>query len=110
MNSYQKNTREKNPRYLRWLRTQPCWVCGVLANSNIDVVGAHQNVTGGKMGGKSHDFFALPECTTCHHEEHNHIWKLKKYVENKMPYSVRVNWDDLINKIIKVHIWRYLTR
>ena len=97
MNSYQKNTREKNPRYLRWLRTQPCWICGACANDNMDVVGAHQSLGYGKMGGKSHDFFALPECTTCHHIEHN-------------PSNNQSNCAGDVEGAIREHIWRFLNK
>lgn len=118
MKSYPKIKRQKSPDYLLWLRIQPCWICGTSANTNMDVVGAHQNITGGKMGGKSHDFFALPECTACHHLEHNpepNYNIIDKFIVNQNYISAHTpmqteEWDEIIECVIKEYIWRFLTQ
>jgi hypothetical protein len=57
---YQPSKPQKDPAYLRWLRTRPCCVCG----TEIYVCAAH---TGGKgLSQKSGDHKAVPLCESCH--------------------------------------------
>ena len=106
MTSYQKIPQQKSETYKLWLRTQPCWICGTFANTNIDVVPAHQNLGYGKMGGKSHDMLALPECTACHFTEHNDPEKYKELLS----HLDGLDRDAAKKSIILMHIWRFLTQ
>ena len=58
----------RDPKYLLWLRTQRCVLCGRYASPTHDVVPMHK---GGGMGIKGSDHDALPGCTKCHAWEHN---------------------------------------
>ena len=69
----------KNPKYLLWLRTQPCVVCKQYANDNMDVVPAHKH--GGGVAMKTDDTLALPLCKAHHtdddisdHKDHALLW------------------------------------
>jgi hypothetical protein len=59
-NYYQPSRPQKDPGYLRWLRTRPCCVCG----TETYVCAAH---TGGKgLSQKNDDHKAVPLCESCH--------------------------------------------
>ncbi|MCP4569065.1 MAG: DUF968 domain-containing protein [FCB group bacterium] len=63
----------RNPRYLKWLRTQPCAACGAMRSDNMDIVAAHQRDLPGHGGGtgiKPHDTYCLPLCDACHKLSH----------------------------------------
>ena len=51
--------------YLRWVRRQPCCVCGKFAPSD-----AHHR-TGAGMGIKAHDHETMPLCRTHHRQLHD---------------------------------------
>ena len=65
-----KPSKIRLPKYLKWLRTQPCAMCGKKANEYLDIVPAHQRFDGGSVAQKTHDTFCIPLCTHCHNEEH----------------------------------------
>jgi hypothetical protein len=69
----QKQPRERDENYLRYLRTQPCCVC----HDNISTEPHHLRVasinhdkreTGG--GERASDKWALPLCSQCHRDCH----------------------------------------
>jgi hypothetical protein len=51
---------QRNPRYLAWIRTQPCCVCG----STRDIEASHTGPRG--IGQKSPDSSAIPLCAKHH--------------------------------------------
>jgi hypothetical protein len=70
----QRQPRKKDPRYLAWLRTMPCLLCG----DNVSVEACHvrkadlardKRQTG--AGEKPDDRWALPMCGTHHRYSHH---------------------------------------
>lgn len=55
------------PKYLAWLRKQPCAICGRHGPSQACHV---RRGTDGGMGIKPSDNFAFPMCIYCHNEQH----------------------------------------
>lgn len=82
----QRDPRQKNGAYLSALRTAPCLFCAIAARVQVARTEAAHVKTGYPEAGrgwrhfgvqeKSHDWRALPSCTTCHREgrdaQHNH--------------------------------------
>ena len=68
MQSYPKPKIYRSARYLDWLKTQPCVVCG-----KPNTVGHHIRKVqwGSGTGIKSHDLCSLPLCDYCHPSEHS---------------------------------------
>jgi len=62
-----KPVTDKDPKYLAWIRKQPCTKgCGRTAQAH------HQGGQGRKgTSGKVSDYFALPLCHVCHDEHNN---------------------------------------
>lgn len=85
--SFWKSKTNRDPKYLKWLRSQACVVC---SNTNTE---AHHTSTGG-MGIKGSDYEAVPVCHTCHMMLHN------QYAKNSY-------WDE---NILKSIIERLLTK
>jgi hypothetical protein len=69
MSLFKKKT-PRSPKYLEWLRSQPCCVCGTVKNEWMDVVPAHQSFEGRGVGIKANDFHCIPLCVECHDIEH----------------------------------------
>ena len=61
---------QRNPRYLAWIRTQPCLVCG----SNRWIEAAHTGPHG--LGQKSPDSSAVPLCAWHHRTGHDSYHRL----------------------------------
>ena len=55
-----KPSTPRNKKYLAWIRTLPCCLCG-----RPQDVQAHHSESGG-MGIKGSDYSALPLCPVCH--------------------------------------------
>jgi hypothetical protein len=51
---------QRNPRYLAWIRTQPCCVCGITRGIEASHTGTHG------LGQKSPDSSAIPLCAKHH--------------------------------------------
>lgn len=62
-----KRIRWENPKFLKWVKTQPCEGCGSPADDPHHLIGWGQ----GGMGTKAHDLFSIPLCRICHTELHN---------------------------------------
>ncbi|MGJ8524123.1 hypothetical protein R84981_002841 [Carnimonas sp. R-84981] len=58
---------KKNPKYLRWVRTQPCCMCGAPADHAHHII-SRGNVSG--MGMKPADVLTVPVCAPHHNEIH----------------------------------------
>lgn len=52
--------------YLRWVKSQPCCICGAIAADAHHLIGYGQ----GGMGTKAHDLFTIPLCRVHHDELH----------------------------------------
>jgi hypothetical protein len=62
-----KTKAARDKKYLAWIRTLPCAVCGKPGPSEA----AHQRILqGGGIGLKPSDYESIPLCTDCHHIEH----------------------------------------
>ncbi|HAT5006070.1 TPA: DUF968 domain-containing protein [Serratia marcescens] len=58
-----KRERWESKTYLRWVKSQPCVICGIQADDAHHIIGHGQ----GGMGTKAHDLFIIPLCR----EEHD---------------------------------------
>lgn len=56
----------RSKRYLSFIRSKPCIVCGSLLHAQA----MHHSFGQGTMGGKPSDLWCLPGCHSCHHLEH----------------------------------------
>lgn len=61
-----KHTRLLVPKYISWVKTQPCVACGKPADDAHHLIGHGQ----GGMGTKAHDFHVIPLCRADHRELH----------------------------------------
>lgn len=62
-----KRSRWENPKFLSWVKTQPCTCCGAPADDAHHLIGWGQ----GGMATKAHDAFTIPLCRKHHTELHN---------------------------------------
>lgn len=69
-----KRIRWTAPRYLEWIKTQPCECCGKPSDDPHHLIGWRQ----GGMATKAHDIFAIPLCRQCHTELHNDPVKFER--------------------------------
>nr|WP_108478952.1 DUF968 domain-containing protein [Providencia alcalifaciens] len=63
---FPKLQRWENVKYLQWLKSQPCCVCGATADDAHHIIGYGQ----GGIGTKAHDLFTIPLCRVHHSELH----------------------------------------
>ncbi|VVT52221.1 Uncharacterized protein, YdfU family [Kosakonia radicincitans] len=61
-----KRSRWENPKFLAWVKTQPCACCGNPADDPHHLIGWGQ----GGTGTKAHDAFTIPLCRQHHDELH----------------------------------------
>ena len=91
MNPQPKNKTDKDPKYLAWIRKQPCVITGKTPCE------AHHTDTGG-MGMKGSDYSALP----LYHTEHKRCHQM----------GARTFWGtmvlDMVNRLIILHLVRYI--
>lgn len=65
---FQKQVTPRDPKYLAYIRTQPCVICG---STDTERIHAHHTSGAGRGTGiKSADYFAVPLCYLHHHEVH----------------------------------------
>jgi len=83
MNPHQKPKTVRDPKYLKWVRKQPCVICQM----TFPRAEAHHTETGG-MGMKGSDYATVPLCRFCH-DVHDRMgketfwvgWNLKSIIE-----------------------------
>lgn len=61
-----KLQRWTNDKYLQWVKSQPCCVCGATSDDAHHLIGHGQ----GGTGTKAHDLFTIPLCRVHHSELH----------------------------------------
>ncbi len=61
-----KFQRWESVKYLQWVKSQPCCVCGATADDGHHIIGYGQ----GGIGTKAHDLFTIPLCRVHHSELH----------------------------------------
>jgi len=90
----QKTKPIRDEKYLAWIRTQPCVVCGA-----GPCQAAHQRLLSGSIGAKPGDYHALPNCQSCHMAEHNKgvltMWNERYWRKFKNKYELREFLDYL---------------
>ncbi len=69
-----KRARWDNPKFLTWVKTQPCECCGSPSDDAHHLIGWGQ----GGMGTKAHDFLVIPLCRQHHTELHNDPVKFER--------------------------------
>ncbi|HBQ68226.1 MAG TPA: hypothetical protein DD781_18105 [Leclercia adecarboxylata] len=69
-----KRDRWDNPKFLAWVKTQPCECCGKPSDDAHHLIGWGQ----GGMGTKAHDFLVIPLCRQHHTELHNDPVKFER--------------------------------
>ncbi len=69
-----KRDRWDNPKFLKWVKTQPCECCGRPSDDPHHLIGWGQ----GGMGTKAHDFLVIPLCRQHHTELHNDPVKFER--------------------------------
>lgn len=70
-----KRHRWVNPRYLQWVKSQPCVCCGARADDPHHIIGHGQ----GGMGTKAHDLLTIPLCRQHHDDLHRDMsrWEIE---------------------------------
>ncbi|HHR6399555.1 TPA: DUF968 domain-containing protein [Providencia alcalifaciens] len=63
---FPKLQRWESVKYLQWVKSQPCCVCGATADDAHHIIGYGQ----GGIGTKAHDLFTIPLCRVDHSELH----------------------------------------
>ena len=79
----------RDPKYRKWLKTQPCIVCGKSGETEAAHIriGAHAG-----KGEKPGDDSCVPLCSACHREQHN----IGEYTF----------WDLYVNLAMMLQAWR----
>ncbi len=74
--------RYQNKKYLDWVRTQPCVICGHEGHDGNQVIAHHAiSIPGLQIGGvgtKAHDTLAMPMHVLCHRRFHDHFPDFKQ--------------------------------
>lgn len=63
---FPKLQRWESVKYLQWVKSQPCCVCGATSDDAHHLIGYGQS----GMGTKAHDLFTIPLCRVHHSELH----------------------------------------
>jgi hypothetical protein len=67
----------RNPKYLEFIRTRPCWFCGRPAEPHHSI--RHwRPISDGGLGRKGSDYLAIPLCRQCHEEVHSGHLKIER--------------------------------
>ena len=98
----QKTKPIRDDKYLAWVRTQPCVVCGA-----GPCQAAHQRLLSGSTGSKPDDYHALPNCSLCHMCEHSKgvvtMWNERYWRKFKDKHELR----DFLDYLCKQFKGRY---
>ena len=60
--SFFKTIKYRDKKYLKWIDTLDCCLCGAPADTHHHIIG----IGDGAMGSKACDLFAFPVCGECH--------------------------------------------
>lgn len=61
-----KLKRWRSEKYLKWIRTLSCKLCGAPGSEAHHLIGVSEGI----MGGKAPDWQAMPLCRSCHNRTH----------------------------------------
>ncbi len=81
-----KRTRWDKPKYLEWVKKQPCECCGRPSDDPHHLIGWGQ----GGMATKAHDIFSIPLCRQHHTELHNDPVKFERKHGSQPAMIIRV--------------------
>ncbi|EKT55481.1 DUF968 domain-containing protein [Providencia sneebia] len=84
-----KPQRWTNDKYLQWVKSQPCCVCGDVADDAHHII--DYGLSG--MGTKPHDFFVIPLCRVDHSELHRDPKEWEKEHGTQIEFFIK-----LVNK------------
>jgi hypothetical protein len=81
----------RNPRYLAWIRTHPCVVCGASRGIEASHTGPHG------LGQKSPDSSAIPLCAKHHRTGNDSYHKLgpRKFSRRFVLFTGWAGWSDM---------------
>lgn len=65
--TFEKEKPWRNKKYLKWVSSQPCYLCGAPADEAHHITGIGNL---GGMGLKAPDQFTIPTCRGCHRKWH----------------------------------------
>jgi 5-methylcytosine-specific restriction endonuclease McrA len=76
MNAIPKQKPFRSKKYLKWVKTLPCCICGLDGCDPHHAIGMKL----GGMGTKAPDDMVMPLCRKCHSDMHNkpQLWYLQK--------------------------------
>lgn len=98
MRSATRKRTGKDPKYLAWLHSQPCFCCEILRHFNFDedippafkdfnrIEAAHLGPRG--LSQKTDDRMAIPLCTWHHREGVNSLHKLGRAFWKEWPFTI----------------------
>ena len=88
-----KRERWESKAYLRWVKSQPCVICGIQADDAHHIIGHGQ----GGMGTKAHDLFTNPLCR----EEHDALHRAPSRWEEEHGTQIEV-WFRFIDHSLSI--------
>src|SRR5260370_4213609 len=102
------NMIERSSRYLAWIRTLECTICGLPPSEYKRIEAAHTKLLGsGGTGLKSSDYSCVPLCTNCHtmrpHAYHKYgteaewaaFWRIKL---DEVVAGLNRQWEAICNR------------
>lgn len=93
-----KENPSRDPKYLAWVRLQPCQICG-----GGPCQAAHQHLLSGGTSSKPDDFHAIPCCPDCHMAEHSRgvltTWNERSYMNFKDKHGLREYLSGLCGRL-----------
>lgn len=81
-----KESRLVLPKYIQWVKTQPCIACGKPADDAHHLIGHGQ----GGMGTKAHDIHVIPLCRADHRELHADPKKWEEKHGSQLELVIRI--------------------
>jgi hypothetical protein len=91
-----KQPREKNEKYLNFIRSQPCCICGAINTeaAHIRTASLEHGKRGLGMQEKSSDAWALPLCNEHHREQHADGNELRWWAsKGKNPFELAISFQ-----------------
>lgn len=67
----------RNPKYLEFIRTRPCWFCGREAEPHHSIKHLRP-ISDGGTARKGSDYLAIPLCRLCHGKVHSGQLKIER--------------------------------
>jgi len=92
MTSFQKIKTPRSPKYLAWIRTQPCCATDCPPSDYCQIVAHHvRSGNGGGIGMKVSDYRTIPLRADIHNELHGYCSEKQWYAD-----FLDVHWDEMV--------------